>query len=528
MTTKELLKTNIPRSIWILFVYVLYAIVGTLGTYLFKYSLNALTTKNLNSFIFWEILTTATELATALLLPIATVAFTRQIQDYLHEIRKNIMHYYYNGDDEKVSTMQNDLTSNLKILSTDFATPLITIFSGLLSIIFSIGILISMSWILIVTTAVLAVITLSLPKLLEKKMSQANAVVNQKNEYLLNAIAHWLGGLQELRRYNAFVRLNKKLKEASNQYVEANKNNILYRNLSDVINGLGNTIAQLGMVLIAAILFFNHTISFGDFGVASSFAFTIFGGIWDITDSLTKIKSTKTLREETAKLRQAKSVTTPTPAYGVTATNLVAKYDNGETISYPDFTIKPGQKVLLTGDSGTGKSTLFKLLLNKLSPKNGQIVFLDKDGKSIKTPAQVGNLPQDPVVFPASIQDNITMFNQKLKDQVKTAVDQVQLTSDLAKMPAGLDTQVNLKTENLSGGQRQKVVLARSLLHDQPFVLMDEVTSAIDQAGTEKILDNLLKTKKTILMIAHNFTPEMKAKFDQEIKLTAVRKEAAE
>lgn len=171
MTTKELLKTNIPRSIWILFVYVLYAIVGTLGTYLFKYSLNALTTKNLNSFIFWEILTTATELATALLLPIATVAFTRQIQDYLHEIRKDIMHYYYNGDDEKVSTMQNDLTSNLKILSTDFATPLITIFSGLLSIIFSIGILISMSWILIVTTAVLAVITLSLPKLLEKKMS---------------------------------------------------------------------------------------------------------------------------------------------------------------------------------------------------------------------------------------------------------------------------------------------------------------------------------------------------------------------
>lgn len=95
-------------------------------------------------------------------------------------------------------------------------------------------------------------------------------------------------------------------------------------------------------------------------------------------------------------------------------------------------------------------------------------------------------------------------------------------------MPAGLDTQVNLKTENLSGGQRQKVVLARSLLHNQPFVLMDEVTSAIDQVGTDKILNNLLKTKKTILMIAHNFTPEMKAKFDQEIKLTAVRKEAAE
>lgn len=528
MTIKGLLKTNIPRSIWILFVYVLYAIAGTLGTYLFKYSLNALTTKNLNSFIFWEILTTATELATALLLPVATVAFTRQIQDYLHKIRKDIMHHYYSGDDDRVSTMQNDLTSNLKILSADFATPLITIFSGLLSIIFSIGILISMSWILIVTTAVLAIITLSLPKILENKMSQANATVYQKNEHLLNAIVHWLGGLQELRRYNAFVRLNKKLKEASGEYVEANKKNMLYRSWSDIINGLGSTVAQLGMVLVAAILFFNHTISFGDFGVAASFAFTIFDSIWNITDSLTQIKSTKLLREKTAKLRQAKPLVTMTPAYGVTATNLVAKYDNGETISYPDFTIKPGQKVLLTGDSGTGKSTLFKLLLNKLTPENGQIVFLDKDGKPIKSKAQVGNLPQDPVVFPVSIQDNITMFNQKLQDQVQTAVDKAQLSNDLEKMPAGLDTQVNLKTENLSGGQRQKVVLARSLLHDQPFVLMDEVTSAIDQAATEKILNNLLKTKKTLLMIAHNFTPEMKAKFDQEIKLTTVRKKAAE
>lgn len=122
MSIKGLLKTNIPQTILVLFLYLIYAIAGTLGTYLFKYSLNAITAKNLNSFIFWEIITMVTELATALLLPLATVAFTRQIQDYLHQIRKDIMHHYYNGDDEKISTMQNDLTNNLKILSTDFAS----------------------------------------------------------------------------------------------------------------------------------------------------------------------------------------------------------------------------------------------------------------------------------------------------------------------------------------------------------------------------------------------------------------------
>ena len=86
-------------------------------------------------------------------------------------------------------------------------------------------------------------------------------------------------------------------------------------------------------------------------------------------------------------------------------------------------------------------------------------------------------------------------------------------------MLAGINTVVDLKNENLSGGQRQKVVLARSEIHHQPFVLMDEVTSAIDQKATEKIIDELLKTDQTVLMIAHNFTPELKAKFDHEIKL---------
>lgn len=519
MSIKGLLKTNIPQTILVLFLYLIYAIAGTLGTYLFKYSLNAITAKNLNSFIFWEIITMVTELATALLLPLATVAFTRQIQDYLHQIRKDIMHHYYNGDDEKISTMQNDLTNNLKILSTDFATPLITIFSGLLSITFSIGILFRMSWILILTTAVLAVITLSLPKLLEKKMSQANATVNQKNERLLNTIAHWLGGLQELRRYNAFARLNKKLKEASGEYVESNKKNMLYRSWSEIINGLGNSVAQLGMVLISGILFFNHTISFGDFGVAASFAFIIFEGIWNITDSLTRIKSTKILREETTKLRQARTLEIPTSAFGVIATNLVAKYDNGETITYPDFTIKPGQKVLLTGDSGTGKSTLFKLLLNKLTPANGQIIYLDKNGNPIKSPVQVGNLPQDPVVFPASIKDNITMFDNKLDPKVNEVIKSVNFSDDIAKFTDGVNEALNLDKLNISGGQRQKIVLARAKIHDSEIILIDEGTSAIDQMATMNILHNLIKTPATIVFIAHNFNDEMRKLFDREIHL---------
>src|SRR5699024_4133069 len=184
--------------------------------------------------------------------------------------------------------------------------------------------------------------------------------------------------------------------------------------------------------------------------------------------------------------------------YGITVSNLSAKYENGEQISYPDFSIKPGAKVLLTGDSGTGKSTLFKLLLGKMKPESGEIKFTDQAGNLIPfAEAKVGYLPQDPIVFPASISDNITMFNEKLADKVEAAVSGMQLAPDLAKMPNGVQTVIDVKNENISGGQRQKVVLARSAIHDQPFVLMDEVTSAIDRAGSEKIIDNLLHSNQT-------------------------------
>lgn len=530
MTIKELLKSNIPRSILIIVLYVLYAFSGSFSQYFLKYALNGITAGKLNTFIYWQAIQAGLEIITALLLPIATVVFTRQTQDYLHQIRQDIMHYYYGSGDAKLTDMQNELTENLKLLTTNYAATWVTILSGILNITIAIALLISMNWILIVTTAILAVITLSLPKIMEKKTSMAMDKVNQEHSKLLNAIEHWLGGLQELRRYTAYGRLARQMQKASGDYVKANKQNYKYQAISEIINGLGNALSQIGMSVVAGVLFLMHIISFGDFAVASSFAFTIFSAIWDITNAITKVKSTKALREQTTELRQKKVNinSKKEDAYGVAVSGLKAKYKEGEEITYPDFTIKKGQKVLLIGDSGTGKSTLFKILLGKLKPEAGQVTFFDQNGQALSLDeAKVGYLPQDPIVFPASIKDNIVMFNEKLTSKVKEVTQAVQLQPDLAKMPAGVDTEVDLKKENLSGGQRQKVVLARSEIHEQPFVLMDEATSAIDQTATEKIIDKLLKTDQTILLIAHNFTPELQSKFDQIIHLKS-KKEGAE
>ena len=520
MSLKELFKNNYWRGSLIILLYVIYAICGTFREYLFKYAIDDITKGNFNGFVFWQLITTILAILAVVLLPIATISFTRQTQNYIHEIRNEIMHHYYNGSDKKVSEMQNDLTGNLKMLADNYATPWVQILSGLLQIVLSITVLLSLNWMLIVVTAVLAAITLLLPKIMEKKTAKATDHVNKMNEKLLNAVEHWLGGLQELRRYSAYSRLQRKLNEASGNLVQASKKSFAYRGIAYLFNGFGNAIAQIGMSFVAGVLFFNHLITFGDFTIVGSFAFSIFSAIWQITMSITQVKSTKELRKQTFALRENIPVTDKKAAYSLEVKDLVASYKEGETISYPDFTIKKGQKVLLSGDSGTGKSTLFKILLGKLNPEQGQVIFYDENGNQIESgKSKIGFVPQDLVVFPVSIKENILMFNQKLADKLNLVTNKVELAADLDKMPAGANTLVDFKNENLSGGQRQKVVLARSEIHDQPLVLMDEVTSAIDRQATEKIIDNLLQTDQTILMIAHNYSDQLKAKFDQEIKL---------
>ena len=526
MSLKNLFKTNIFRGIFILIIFLCYAICGTLATYLFKYAINDLTKGNWDRFVFWLVIDFIVSILTVLTLPLGTFLFNKQVQECLHNIRSQIMRRYYNSGGYKVSEIQNELGNNLKILTDDYATPWIQIWTNLLSLIFAIGTLITLHWSLILFVAVAAIIVLTLPKIMTKKLSNSTAAAAKKNAQLLNTIENWFSGLSELRRYSASGRLDRALGQDSRKLAEANVYRKKVQGISISINGLGNAIGQIGSSLFSGLLFFNHIITLGDWFIAGSFASTIFNGLWEVINAMTQMRSTKKLRQEIADLTKSIPEKKPgTVVYGVECHNLKVQYQNGESISYPDFTINKGDKVLLSGDSGTGKSTLFKVLLGQLKPKTGEVYFTAQDGTKISPQqARLGYVAQDATLFPDTIANNITMFNSKLVSKLKEAVQKVQLVPDLAKFPNQINTTVDLDQGNLSGGQRQKVVLARAEIHDEPFLLLDEATSAVDSKSTSEIIGNLLDTDKTLLMIAHNFSPELKDKFDYQINLKSNKK----
>lgn len=236
------------------------------------------------------------------------------------------------------------------------------------------------------------------------------------------------------------------------------------------------------------------------------------------------IKGTSSLRDkitaETLPVREHSETEVHESPYAFRTKDLAVKFQNGETLKFPDIEVKYGEKILLTGDSGAGKSTLFKLILNFLAPSSGQLEFMNQAGEIIEPDlTKIGYIAQDPILFPSTVKSNITMFNDQL-DGLAEIVGQNMGLTDTSSFAQGLNTEINLQKLNISGGQRQKIILARAQVHDSNILLIDEGTSAIDQTATLEILQQLLQKPNTVVFIAHNFNECMNSMFDREIHLS--------
>lgn len=194
--------------------------------------------------------------------------------------------------------------------------------------------------------------------------------------------------------------------------------------------------------------------------------------------------------------------------------NLSYSYNGESILHYPDLTITRGEKILLYGKSGSGKTTLIELIMGLKKPLTGTVSFFNTKGEKVKPDfAEFAYLPQDLVLFPGSVIENITMFKTMPLKVVQDAANLVALPNEF------LFKNINASKSILSGGQQQKVVLARALVHKKSIMLLDEPISAIDKISSNKILSELLTSNKTLIMISHNLTEKEKSQFNKKIYL---------
>lgn len=184
--------------------------------------------------------------------------------------------------------------------------------------------------------------------------------------------------------------------------------------------------------------------------------------------------------------------------------------ENARTLKNINVYIEPGQKIAIVGRTGSGKSTLGKLLLGLCLPTEGEIFY---DGLPLHTlnlqavRTQFGAVMQDTHIFSGSIRQNIVFNHPDISlEQIIKAAQAAALHDDIMHMPMGYETEVAEGGSALSGGQRQRLAIACALAHDPAILLLDEATSSVDVITERVIEQNLKDLQCTQIIIAHRLS----------------------
>lgn len=278
--------------------------------------------------------------------------------------------------------------------------------------------------------------------------------------------------------------------------------------------------AMAAMLLFAAYYVVIGEMTIGDFTLVNAFMFQLFaplnflGFVYrEIKASVANIERMFELLDEQPTVKDDGSESLNIPHGQVQFADVSFGYqDNRQILNQLNLNVAAGQTLAVVGASGAGKSTLTKLLFRFYDPNAGAILI---DGQDIRTVPQhqlrktLGIVPQEPVLFNATLRENLLYAKPEATDaELDEVIEMAQLKNFVANTPDGLNTVVGERGLKLSGGEKQRVAIARMLLKRPKIMLFDEATSSLDSASEQSIMAAIKSVAKdrTAIIIAHRLS----------------------
>lgn len=340
----------------------------------------------------------------------------------------------------------------------------------------------------------------------------------QQSENLTNAVLDYVEGIGITKTYNL---LGEKSKEMKSNFDKSCQESLRFENaqvpLGIAVN-LAFEILSAAIGLAAVVLFLNSSLTMTYFLGVMLFILDIFIPLRVVymdsekltimdkcLDRIDAVMGEVELPDESNRQVSMQRIQVPTVEFK----DVKFAYDSKETISNVSFKVMEGQTIALVGPSGSGKTTLANLMARFWDIDSGDILI---NGTSIKNVAlsslleQISMVFQNVYLFKDTIYNNIAMGRpEATREEVIEAAKKARCYDFIMSLPEGFDTMVGEGGASLSGGEKQRISIARCILKDSPIVILDEATASIDadnEAAIQQAISELCKGK-TLIIIAH-------------------------
>lgn len=350
------------------------------------------------------------------------------------------------------------------------------------------------------------------------KYDLVNAEADSKTTAILSDI---ISNIFNIKIFSSGKRERNYLGQAVENNYKARIRSWNFSNYQLLIQGFMIGFLQIMIIYLSLNLWLKGEITAGTVVLVQTYTILLFDSLWNLSRSvgkfITHLSDAKEMVDIFDKPIDIKDLDNPEELKinkgEIEFKNVFFEYNNNNEV-FTDFNLKihSGEKIGLVGHSGSGKSTITKMLLRFVDIKDGEILI---DGQNIKNISQddlrssISYVPQEPILFHRSIGENIGYSKDNAtKDEIVESSKRAYADEFISKLQYGYDTLVGERGIKLSGGERQRVAIARAMLKNSPILVLDEATSSLDSISEKYIQDSLnqLMNNKTAIVIAHRLS----------------------
>lgn len=434
-------------------------------------------------------------------------------------MNRKISKFYEDGEDSIISMFVNDIP----LLEKNYIYVCFTLIEDIVLLIISLVYLFITNWLCTIIVLVLCLLPILLPNLMLPKLQKKMESYSKENTTFFRKTSELLEGFEVYKNYNAIDISNKEFRKTNNELSIQKYKAFKFMDLLTSVASISGITCIMGILIAGMFLSLKGYLTVGQVFAIMFISGGVLAPLSNLAQCMPKILSSKMIVQKYNKLVDKideDGVELDKINNDISVENLSLQLQDKKILDNINMKIEKGKKYAFIGESGSGKSTLLKAILGYYNNYEGKIKIDNIDEKEINMNTIFKSftyVSQTPILFSGTIKDNITVFSSSYDNvEISSAIEKCMLKDKIESLDKGIDNIFTEDGKNFSGGEKQRVVLARALLKDSNVLIMDEATSALDNnnyLNIEKMIINI--PNMTIISATHRINESILSKYDR-------------